>query len=369
MLTRLYADNFLCLVNFELTLGETNILLGPNGSGKTSVLRVLRIVQALVSSGSKLDEVLTTKDLTSFETRDIQHFQLELQLDSGVYCYDLYVEHDREKHRMRVSEEHLQHDNRPIFGFKEGDIQLYRDNYSSGPTFSFDWNRSGLGAMHDRDENQKLSHFKKAIANFIIVNPCPPLIKSEARAEDEILEPLMQNFVGWYRYTIQENMGEIAELFQILGKAIPGFDTLRLPESGENVRTLKARFNHPGAGNRSGDYSLDELSDGQRLLVALYSLLVLSGNHRASLFLDEPDNYLSPREIQPFLVELGERSGDTLEQAVIISHHPMTIDYMAGTCGRWFSRNEGGTVQAMKAPKKTVDGLPLSEQIARGWEQ
>ena len=34
MLKRLY--NFLCLVNFELTLDETNVLLGTNGSGKTS---------------------------------------------------------------------------------------------------------------------------------------------------------------------------------------------------------------------------------------------------------------------------------------------------------------------------------------------
>ena len=46
MLTRFYADNFLCLVNFELTLDETNIFLGPNGSGKTSVLRALRVIQA-----------------------------------------------------------------------------------------------------------------------------------------------------------------------------------------------------------------------------------------------------------------------------------------------------------------------------------
>jgi predicted ATPase len=30
MLSRLYADNFRCLVNFELTLGRIVLLLGPN---------------------------------------------------------------------------------------------------------------------------------------------------------------------------------------------------------------------------------------------------------------------------------------------------------------------------------------------------
>ena len=45
MLTRLYADNFRCLTNFELRLDETNVLLGPNGTGKTSVLDALRRMQ------------------------------------------------------------------------------------------------------------------------------------------------------------------------------------------------------------------------------------------------------------------------------------------------------------------------------------
>lgn len=45
MLTRLYIDNFLCLVNFELELDETNVMLGPNGCGKTSVLKALSLLQ------------------------------------------------------------------------------------------------------------------------------------------------------------------------------------------------------------------------------------------------------------------------------------------------------------------------------------
>ena len=42
MVTRLYVDNFRCLVNFELKLDETNILLGPNGSLLGTSLSVLR---------------------------------------------------------------------------------------------------------------------------------------------------------------------------------------------------------------------------------------------------------------------------------------------------------------------------------------
>ena len=366
MLTRFYADNFLCMVNFELRLDETNIFLGPNESGKTSVFRALRAIQALVSRGAKLDEVFATRDLTQFQNRKLQKFELDLDLDGGAYRYVLQVEYDRTKRTKRVSKECLYHEDKPIFRFDNGVVQLYHANYSAGPKFTFDWYRSGVGAMH---ENRKLIQFKKALADFIIVQPCPPLFHYEAKSEDEFLEPFMQNFASWYRHVAQENMGENFELFQILGKVIPGFRELKLSESGENVRTLKICFGRPDNGQRPNCYGFGQLSDGQKLLVALYSLLVLSGNRRRSLFIDEPDNFLSPREIQPWLAELEERCGDKLEQAVLISHHPISIDYMAGACGKWFSRDGDGSAWAMDKPEKMVDGLPLSVLVARGWER
>ena len=57
MLKRLYADNFRCLENFEIRFGESNLLLGRNGTGKTSVLDVLRKIQDLVVRGQKVDQV------------------------------------------------------------------------------------------------------------------------------------------------------------------------------------------------------------------------------------------------------------------------------------------------------------------------
>ena len=64
MVTRIYVDNFRCLVNFELKLDETNILLGANGSGKTSVLDALRRIQNLVARGGRIEEEFPTSDLS-----------------------------------------------------------------------------------------------------------------------------------------------------------------------------------------------------------------------------------------------------------------------------------------------------------------
>lgn len=368
MLRRLYIDNFLCLVNFELTLDETNVLLGPNGSGKTSVLLALHRIQELVARGARLDEVFPADALSLTQDRHEQRFELDLELDGSPYRYVLGVEHGRNRRRMRISEESLIHSERPIFEFKVGNAQLYHDDYTEGPSYPFDWSRSGIGALNARPDNQKLTRFRQAIANFIIASPCPPLFASESRTEDDFLRPLMENFVGWYRHAAQENMGSITGLFAALGDALPAFRSVSLTEAGENSRALKVDFVTPGDKRRTIRFELNQLSDGQRALLALYCLIFLSPGGRASLFLDEPDNYLALREIQPWLATVAEQCGDTLEQAVIVSHHPVTIDYMAGASGRWFYRDGLGPVRVSDKPDRTVDGLSLSETIARGWE-
>lgn len=216
-------------------------------------------------------------------------------------------------------------------------------------------------------DNRKLTRFKQEIRNYIIVRPCPPLYKPETSSEDDHLEPLMENFVGWYRHFSQENMGSIGKLFDALRESMPAFHSVRLRESGEESRALKAVFRSSADG--TSDYGFDQLSDGQRALIALYSLIILVEDRRASLFIDEPDNYLSLREIQPWLAQANERCGTSLEQVVVVSHHPVIIDYMAGAHGRWFYRDGDGPVRVSKEPRDTVDGLTISEMIARGWDQ
>ena len=164
-------------------------------------------------------------------------------------------------------------------------------------------------------------------------------------------------------------MGGILTLCEDLREAMPGFDSINLIESAENTRTMKVLFHGDDEGHKTIPFHLDELSDGQRLLVALCSLIHLSPS-QAFLFLDEPDNYLALRQIKPFLVKIGERCGDTLAQAVVVSHHPVTIDYMAGADGRWFYKDGGiSPVRVSRKPEQMIDGLTLSDMVGRGWER
>ena len=97
--------------------------------------------------------------------------------------------------------------------------------------------------------------------------------------------------------------------------------------------------------------------------------MILLADERVSLFIDEPDNYLSLREIQPWLVRAIEECGESVEQIIIVSHHPVTIDYMAGAQGRWFSRDGDGPVRVSDEPKAESGGLTISETINRGYQE
>jgi len=367
MLKRFYADNFRCLTNFELELDEANVFLGANGTGKTSVLEVLRKIQDLIARGRRVGEAFPVRDLSLGQDRNTQRFGIETFIERQSYRYELTVEHDRNHGKMRISKEVLEHDGRPIFELKMGEAQLYDDNYVPVPnTFPFDWTLSGVGTLYERPNNRKLTRFKKEIENYIIVSSCPPVIEPETRSADEFLEPLMKNFVGWFNRYAQENMGSIEGLFKTLRESLPGFKSIRVRQSGETSHALKAEF--VKSSDNTVEYGFDQLSDGQRALIVLYSLTLLA-NDRVSLFVDEPDNYLSLREIQPWLAHAIDVCGESVEQIIIVSHHPVTIDYMAGAQGRWFSRDGDGPVRVSNEAKIESGGLSISDTIVRGWQE
>ena len=380
MIGRFYADNFRCLTNFELELDQTNIFLGPNGSGKTSVFDALRKIQNLTVRGARIDDEFPQRELSCLRSdNQVQQFELELVVDQESYEYMLKMKHDIDCNRMWIDQEILSHNKKPLFVHEKGISRLYRDDYGRESSYQFDLTRSGIGFLQAHPDNKKLTRFKTEMTNAVIVSPCPPLFRSESstvtRADAAFFDPLMKNFVEWYWSVAQKSIGSVVRLFEELKEVLPGFESLSMVESGESSRVLKVAFHSRASDQRLNRYSFDQLSDGQRFLVALYSLLHLvdddrlAKGHRRSLFIDEPDNYLSLREVQPWLAQVVGACGEALEQAVIISHHPKTIDYLAGAKGRWFSRDGEGPVRVSNQPKFSLGELSLSESIARGWEE
>ncbi|MDO9129995.1 MAG: AAA family ATPase, partial [Anaerolineales bacterium] len=159
MLKRIYIDNYKCLVNFEVHLNRLNLFLGENGSGKTSVFDALRKIRAFVSGEGKVDHIFAFADRCRWQTVFFQTFELDIQPpdNSGEFRYRLVIEHIEDGEKVRVKEEHLSFQGKPLFGFEMGEAQLYRDDHTAGPGYPYDWALSGLAAISPRSDNKRLT--------------------------------------------------------------------------------------------------------------------------------------------------------------------------------------------------------------------
>ena len=376
MIKRIRIENYKCLVNFDLELDELSLLLGLNGVGKTAVLDVVFALRRLLSGDARFTDadVFPTRTLTGWQSRDLQVFELQVLLAAETFTYLLEVEHQRETRLARIGRERLDVDGTTLFECVQNQVQLYEDDpdnkeVKKGPTFKTDWRESALARVAPVPHNQRLTRFLDYMRNILICNIQPRGMKTEAGAESPLLDRDAGNFADWFRHMLPEHPELISDLNNELTEVIGGgFSRMWLKKVSDEVRALMV----DQVGAKSGvkyDLRIDEMSDGQRALVVLYGLIHLTRGQGYTLLIDEPENYVALREIQPWLMSLEDACGDTLPQVVIASHHPELIDHLGRENGILLQRGTSDEITARRLDtRETEGGVELSELFARGWE-
>ena len=361
MLKRLYIDNYKCLTNFDLSFGELTLLLGANGCGKSAVFEVVGKLRDFIRGDARVGELFSVADITNWSKKLEQSFELEIGISGGLCIYRLVVEHSPDRRLARVKREELLLDDKPLFVFTNGDVQLYRDNHSEGPKYSFDWTQSGIAPVAVRNDNTRLCAFRDRVRGFVTLFLEPRQIKTGSDTEADRLSGGGENFASWYQGRLQENPRRIFDAMDHLREVLPGFMDLKLVQKGSDYRELQAEFSK-GDGEPGNIYRFDKLSDGQRALI-VHHLLLFADDSGRTLFLDEPDNYVTLPELQPWLAELEDGCGDTLPQTILISHHPEAIDFLNDRAV-WLGREPESHTRILEVKNDTM--LKASELYAQG---
>ena len=94
MIRRLYVHNFRCLENFELPVsGQSSVLLiGKNGSGKTTVGLALEILQKIARGTNRVGSLVRPEDLARGRTDVPARFEIEVDLKGTIYEYAIAFE-------------------------------------------------------------------------------------------------------------------------------------------------------------------------------------------------------------------------------------------------------------------------------------
>lgn len=376
MLTRLYATNYRCLVNFELKPTAKQLIIGRNGAGKTSVLDVLAMLRDFVARDVSCENCFGGGTRTVWQelgprpdARAEQLFEIEVNGNGGKYRYTLTVEQWPIEEIPRVKGESLDFNGEPLLRFVEGKVSVFSDPHNTAPISEFPSSprRSAVASADDVPKvNPKLGWFRRWMGRLLEVQINPWAMSARSERESRYPNKDLSNFADWYRHLRLERGDAVFKALRDLNEALPGFETLDAVEAGLGVRVLRA-FIRSESG-RGDEFIFSDLSEGQRVLIALYVLLNCAVGDDRLLLIDEPDNFLALAEIQPWLLKLLDRVDDTNGQVILVSHHPELLNQLASEGGILLDRPGGGETRVRPFAPSDDTGLTPAEIIARGWE-
>lgn len=362
MLNRVYIDNFRAFQNFEYMPEKKQLLLGVNGSGKSSMLEAIRRLKSFVKGDSNQ---FTQSTRTRWVDSSAQVFELGARLDGKRFEYRLELGYEVVTKEQRVTLERLTVDGESVFELAEGKIRFF-PNTSSSVAVPLQTNRSALPlSILSNDDVRRFVEWLSDHVHCFDIDPYPGQMDDEADNEEHEPDFELNNLAGWYRSLVSTYPDENVKFRDSLRQSMDGFLTLKFSPQEDGVRKLQAEFTSPT--KRRPPYSISELSEGQRCLISLYMILHFLIERGDTVFVDEPDNFIALREIQPWLLSAEEAVEEHNGQLILVSHHPETLNQWAKLYGLRFFREQNGHVRTAKfLPDET--NLQPSELIARGWE-
>lgn len=367
MLRTLRADNFKCLDGFELKLDGHALLMGLNGSGKSTVVELLDRLRRFWVAGDKTTDCFPSSTRTRWGSQRPQAFEIDLETDGHPLRLRVELGPPDKGQPVRIVEEDI--DGVDISVRRRGEAPIEFAPGLVGQQFLIPDELSVLPLLFG-----KFAHLPGAAwaindaGSFLPFRIEPATMETMAQAPSAVLRFDGANFSSWLLSQARYFPDVRLAIERRAADVLKGFDRFEFVAEGDQLRLIThwRSTAHPGSvpNGATRSYDLGELSDGQRLILVLSALVEIAGHRELALILDEPDNYVALQEIQPLLLSL---MFIPTVQLIVVSHHPEIIDLMAKDYGYVLAREDDlgpVRVKRWKAPHGTM--LPASELVARG---
>lgn len=328
VIRRLYVHNFRCLENFELPLLglSSALLIGKNGSGKSTVSKALEIFQRIARGTNRVGELVKPSDLSRGRAEVPVRFTLEADIEGKLFQFTLALELPEGFRELRILEETLQCEGKPVYTRQGSQVSLPRRGRDAIAKFHIDWHLVALPIVQEESQTSPISILKQWFARMLILRPVPSLIGGGS--DTETLEPDKEctNLGAWFAGLLAYAPAAYSKMDGLLRQLMPDFRDIRNPVVGKDARNLEIQFAKDGGILK---VPFADLSDGEKCF--LIGALVSASNQSYGplfCFWDEPDNYMAPDEIGHFVMDLRscfEASG----QWLATSHNPEAITRFA----------------------------------------
>jgi len=324
MIERFYVNNYRCFENFAIDFsGHPSVLLiGKNGTGKSTILKALRILQKLCRGFSRVNELVAVSDFSHNRTSIPIRFEVELKIDARRLKYNLVLEFSSDAHEVQVAGEALETDGDVVFS------RDHRDVTQPGSTsFALDQRIVALPVIGIRDRviDTLREQVRYYLASMVLIAPVPSVMWGYSTVETSELDENAANLLNWLSSLLLRSPAAYSVIESYLRFAMPDLAYFENKVLGEKTKWLMVTFANGATGTPSG-IPFFQLSDGEKCFF-LSALIVAANRMMGPLFCfwDEPDNHLSLPEVGHFITQLRKMTNQNGGQFIATSHHPEAI--------------------------------------------
>lgn len=391
MIKKIYLQNFFSFQDEEINLDpQENILIGINGSGKTNLLKALKILQN-AASGDGIKKLIYDQwggfDAIRFYDRESNSpIKLTFQFDHKIIrsfgfgfnediFYTLTINKTPHTSNYNLTEKvylprsgqqkdwvYLEFDkgNGVIFEKEEKLDKPKLVRYSA-----FDSQESVLGKIYDPDRYFALSTLKKALSEISVYDYFDTTPASKIRKP---MLPTSENKL----YTDGSNLPQVLNTIKINDKS--NFNRIKELLSNVNEKYSGIDFNLVGGNielmleesNLNKSIHVTHISDGTLRFLCLLSIFF--NNNRGSLVcIDEPEVGLHPDMIKTICESIQETSSKA--QYLIATHSEHILDSFQVKNVRVFEKDENNSTEVKEFNSENFDEWYDSFNLGRMWRQ
>ncbi|CAN2047122.1 ATPase AAA-type core domain-containing protein [Candidatus Magnetomoraceae bacterium gMMP-1] len=324
MLERLYVHNFRCLENFELTLKNMRsaLLIGKNGSGKSTIGVVLEILQSIGRGTNRVGDLIQTNDFARGRSDVPIRFEIEICINNILYKYVIALELPENFKELRIRDEQLEVSGKLIYSRQEAIVTLHNKFQKNETSFIVDWHLIALPVIQNRSEEDPLHIFKSWLAHMIILTPIPVFMHGESKGETLELKRDGSNCGEWFTGLLAQYPAAYTSIDKYLKMIMPDLKDFRNEVVGKDFKIMSVHFQEK---NANTSVYFKDLSDGEKCFFLCAVVLAANQSYGPLFcFWDEPDNFLSLSEVGHFTTSL-RRSFDQYGQFLATSHNSETI--------------------------------------------
>jgi predicted ATPase len=359
-LTQVRVNGYKNLINAELDLGDFNVLVGPNNSGKSNLLEAIQLLGGLCKGSDKVREAifhgatppsragLSISRLKKYAHCDITiGISMQINVDNEIWMarYDTTFKCDTTGKGER--------------GFVSEVLTAKRPNMTGPSTTYLKRNGKEL-IVKEQTGNDKTHPISTDNSSILAIRSLYPDFQGLSTELKEAIQGLITaGATSVFSISAEDMRQSLRQGKPIEGLHIPSFDLSfvvdKINEAGNyklfeenlcNIVNLEMiRLQHidvPStakgqdkqspkrlafllAKRKGADFALiDEYSDGTFAAAALLAILISEGNKGQLLCIEEPENYMHPKALEKLAIFLQENSDKW--PALITTHSPYLLN-------------------------------------------